>query len=158
MPKAQRTSTVLLVLLTVLFLVAGVIPGVAATAEQAVSDAGQPQTEEITAPTAVTWQQWSDEGYRQLAAGEVDKAQAAFAEALKMNPRGTAAKTGQGIILARQGKVQEAEELLREALVLNPDPTRAHYELGRIYQQQGDFRKAITEFKLGAEKYRENHP
>ena len=104
------------------------------------------------------WQQITEEGYRLLAAGEVPAALNSFDEALRLNPRGAAAKTGKGVVLARQGKLQEAEQLLREALQLNPEPARTHYELGRIYQQRGDYQRAIDEFKQGIEKYRESHP
>jgi tetratricopeptide (TPR) repeat protein len=110
------------------------------------------------APAAESWRQLTEAGYHQLAAGEITAALDTFEQALQLNPRGAAAKTGKGAVLARQGKLQEAEKLLREALVLNPDPARTHYELGRIYQQQGDYQRASDEFKQGIEKYRESHP
>lgn len=110
------------------------------------------------AAAALNWRQLSDAGYRQLDAGDLPAALASFEAALRLNPYGAAAKTGKGIVLARQGKLDQAKQLLREALVLNPDPTRTHYELGRIYQRQGDYQRAIDEFKQGIEKYREIHP
>jgi len=109
-------------------------------------------------PAPPSWRELSDTGYQQLTAGDLPAALASFEAALELNPRGAAARTGKGIVLARRGELELAEKVLREALVLNPDPTRTHYELGRIYQQQGDYQRAIDEFKQGIEKYRESHP
>lgn len=107
---------------------------------------------------AANWKFETEEGYRQLAAGDNAAALRSFEEALRLNPRAVAAKTGKGAVLARQGKLEEAERLLKDALALNPDPSRTHYELGLIYQKRGDYERAVTEFKRGIEKYRENHP
>jgi len=104
------------------------------------------------------WKLETEKGYKQLSAGDAAAALHSFDEALRLNPRAAAAKTGKGAVLSRQGNLREAERLLREALTLNPDPTRTHYELGLIYQKRGDFEQAVTEFKEGIEKYRENHP
>lgn len=101
------------------------------------------------------WQRQIEEGRRHLAEGETAGALECFEKALGLNPRSSAAKTGKATALARRGDLREAERLLREALPLNPDPCRIHHELGRISQQRGDFRQAITEFKLGIEKCRD---
>ncbi len=146
----------LTVVLVVFFMQTGVVLGGTATKDQQSGKTSADATANKAAD--VTWQQKTDEGYRQLEAGETETALASFEEALQMNPRGAAAKTGKGIILAGQGKLQEAEALLRQALILNPEPTRTHYELGRIYQQQGDFQRSVTEYKLGIENFRESHP
>jgi Flp pilus assembly protein TadD len=159
MTHVPGTSKTLTMALAALFISVSFAWGSPASPEpQPDSAAGKPTAVETTTPTAVTWQQKSDEGYRQIAAGETSAALDSFEEALQMNPRAAAAKAGKGIVLVRLGKLKEAEELLREALVLNPNPTRTHYELGRIYQQQGDFQRAVMEFKLGIEKFQENHP
>jgi tetratricopeptide (TPR) repeat protein len=161
--RAGKKYSVLFAILAALLLPAGfawgadaatppVAPSAAASAGEATAPAPAP------APAPKSWRQLTDEGYRKLAAGDQAASLAAFEAALQLNPRGAAAKTGKGAVLARQGKLQEAEQILRDALVLNPDPARAHYELGRIYQQQGNYQRAAEEFKEGIAKYRENHP
>ncbi len=114
-------------MLAALFLTVNIAWG-STVSPEAQSDpvADEPNVVETAAPAAVTWRQKSEQGYRQIAAGENSAALASFEEALQMNPNGAAAKTGKGIVLARQEKLLEAEKLLREALVFNPDPTRTH--------------------------------
>ena len=159
--RAGKKYSVLFAILAALLLPAGFAWGADAAAPpvapSAAASAGE-ATAPAPAPAPKTWRQLTDEGYRKLAAGDQAASLAAFEAALQLNPRGAAAKTGKGAVLARQGKLQEAEQILRDALVLNPDPARAHYELGRIYQQQGDYPRAGEEFKQGIDKYRESHP
>jgi Flp pilus assembly protein TadD len=122
---------------------------------------GTDTPEEIAAPVVdpkSTTEFKTSEGYRQLIEGNYPGALLSFEEALRLNPRASAAKTGKGMVLARQGNLLEAERLLRESLLLNPDPSRTHYELGLIYQKMGDHQRAATEFKQGIEKYRDKHP
>ena len=92
-------------------------------------------------------------GYLLVDKGELDGAMHSFDNALSVNPRSSEAKTGRGVVLARQGHFKEAEDALKDALVLNPDPVKTYYELGLVYGGAGDFEKAISSFKDGIKKY-----
>jgi Flp pilus assembly protein TadD len=101
------------------------------------------------------WHALTREGYRRLSAGNLEGAQTAFAQALKLHPWASSAKTGMGTVLFRKGEFKKAEQILKQAMLLNPNPARAHYELGRVYQQLGKFDQAVAQFKLGIEKFQE---
>lgn len=94
-------------------------------------------------------------GHILLSKGVLDKAIAAFDEALRLNPRAFEARVGKGVALGRQGELDKAEQLLREALVLNPNPVRVHYELGLIFEKRGEFDKSVAEFKEGLKLHKE---
>jgi len=143
----------LLILLTMM-----ASPGLSAEAPKAGDEAITAAGNSAAAETEPSAEVKMREGNRQLAGGDFEAALLSFDEALRLNPRSAAARTGKGMALARQGKLEEAERFLREGLPLNPDPSRAHYELGVIYQKKGDYQRAATEFKQGIEKYRESHP
>lgn len=96
-----------------------------------------------------------DLGNLLLEKGALQAAEKAFGEALALNPRSHEAIAGKGIVLSRLGQDQAAEEMLRQALLLNPNPVRAHYELGLLYQRRGELDRAISEYKLGLEKFRQ---
>ena len=90
-----------------------------------------------------------------MAKGSLQEAEETFDKALSLNSRYHDAMTGKGIVLARMGRDKEAEEMLQKALVLNPNPIRTYYELGLLYEKQGDFNKAVSEYKKGIEKYKQ---
>jgi len=84
-----------------------------------------------------------------LQAGDDTGAGKAFDEALSLRPASAAAKTGKGMVLARQGKWDEAIAMLNEALKLNPEPSFTHYQLGLVYEQQGKLEEALLHYKEG---------
>jgi len=131
-----------------------------APARAAVStDTSRPPDEEIAAVQArakagtATAADLIRLGYLYVEKGSFEDAMRSFDAALQQNPRSHEAKTGRGVVLARQGHLKEAEEALKDALILNPNPVRTHYELGLVYAKAGDLEKAIAEFKDGIKKH-----
>ena len=88
-------------------------------------------------------------GHLLLAGNELADAQAAYQQALRIDPSSGAAITGMATILTRQGKLQEAESLFLQLLPTTPRPARIYFELGRLYEQQGHQDKALATYKLG---------
>lgn len=122
-------------------------------AEQGLQAAGPAdETEPAAAPALPALLR---EGYRLLDEEEFDEAGRVFAAVMQRQPRNHMARTGQGIVLARQGELQQAEDVLREALILHPNPIRTHYELGRVYEQLGDLDRALLEYRAAIDKFRQ---
>jgi tetratricopeptide (TPR) repeat protein len=65
------------------------------------------------------------------------EAEAAYREAIRLNPQSVAVRSKMGILLAEQGRPQEAEKTFREAIRLNPQYVDAHSNLGVLLAEQG---------------------
>ena len=84
-----KKSMALNAILAILFMVTSTAWGGTAVPEsKSPSLDGMPATSATAVLEATTWQQKTEEGFRQLEAGDSDSALAAFEEALQMNPRG----------------------------------------------------------------------
>jgi len=92
-------------------------------------------------------------GHLLLAGNELGNAQAAYQQALRIDPSSNAAITSMATILSRQGKLQEAENMLLQLLPTTPRPARIYFELGRLYEQQGNQSKALATYKQGIKTY-----
>jgi tetratricopeptide (TPR) repeat protein len=64
------------------------------------------------------------------AAGELERAEVHFAEALRLDPDCEEAHLGLGNVHRLQGRAEAALEAYREAVRCNPDSAAAHYSLG----------------------------
>jgi tetratricopeptide (TPR) repeat protein len=79
--------------------------------------------------------------------GRYKEAEAAYREALCLNPDYPLAHNNLGNALADQGRLKEAEAAWREALRLRPDFLEAHGNLGNVLIEQGRYQEAETEFR-----------
>lgn len=103
-------------------------------------------------------------GQAYLAAGEIDKAQEVFQEALESKPPANAAYLGLGQIYERQGHSQQAldayqqglqkavgrplkEELAKQILALDPNDVRAHLTLADLAAQSHQYADAIAQYR-----------
>jgi tetratricopeptide (TPR) repeat protein len=175
LPRGSKTPAGLRMLFIVGCLVLVTIP-LAAEERQAVEDQAPAGTHAAQSPAAVPQNSLNEAidlakqriaaetssekalvklGNLLVAKGSLKEAEETFDKALSLNGRYHDAMTGKGIVLARMGRDKEAEEMLQKALVLNPNPIRTYYELGLLYEKQGDFNKAVSEYKKGIEKYKQ---
>ncbi|MFH1369414.1 MAG: fused MFS/spermidine synthase [Elusimicrobiota bacterium] len=89
-------------------------------------------------PAAKDWEllyNLSGEGF--MRSKYIDRAEAAFQEALKYNPSSARTLTNLGRINSLQFNHLKAEELLRKALKIDPDYAIAWFHLGMLYIDQG---------------------
>jgi tetratricopeptide (TPR) repeat protein len=82
------------------------------------------------------------------------KAEAAFANALSLQPDEIDARIYLANIYTDTGKVEKAVPLLREALKTNPNHAEIHWELGYAYRFAGMLSESVTE----CERARQLHP
>jgi DNA-binding winged helix-turn-helix (wHTH) protein/TolB-like protein/Flp pilus assembly protein TadD len=73
------------------------------------------------------------------------KAQAAFAKALSLEPAQIETRVYMANSLTDTGKVEDAVPLLREALQANPNHAQVHWELGYAYRFAGMLRESAAE-------------
>jgi len=76
-------------------------------------------------------------------AGEPDKAEALYQQALKVDPENLLALTNLGIHFARNGQIDQAVELWRKALALNPGLPAPGLNLARGLLRQGHKMEAL---------------
>jgi protein O-GlcNAc transferase len=80
--------------------------------------------------------------------GELDKAAAAFREALQLKPDYAQAYTNLGNVQKDRGQVDAAIDCYRKALKFKPDLIEAHNNLGNALQAQGDGVAAAAAYKM----------
>ena len=85
-------------------------------------------------------------GFEALLAGDVPRAEAAFQQALKADPKLSAALLGLADVRIRQQRPAEAETLLKRALANEPRNATLHAALGRHYLVQGDLARAKASY------------
>jgi len=86
-----------------------------------------------------------------LGRGDLEKAQAAYQEALRIHPDNVSARYNLGKVFFKQGRLLEAERSLQEAIARHPRFSMAYNELGLVYRAQGKFEQALDRFKHSQE-------
>ena len=76
--------------------------------------------------------------------GRLEEAEAAFRQALELEPRHVFALNNLGIVLQRLGRPIEAEAALRQAVTVKPGHARAHVNLGNVLLDLGRTAEAIA--------------
>lgn len=88
-----------------------------------------------------------NEGERQRARGQIERARSAFMAALEQNNNGCEAVTGLGFVEMRSGETGAAVLLFRRALGLNSRYSEAHFGLGQAYERQGNTEQALRAYR-----------
>ncbi len=94
---------------------------------------------------------------RQL--GRLDEAEAAYREALKLEPRHADARNNLGFLLANTGRPEEARQEYERALALDPDFVRARVNLARLFatdERMRDGRAALVHARAAFELARDD--
>jgi tetratricopeptide (TPR) repeat protein len=81
------------------------------------------------------------------AVGNLDRAAAHFADALRDNPDSPSAHYNVGMALLFQGRADEAGSYFLEALSLDPNYAQGHDGLGQVRQRQGNTKEALQHFR-----------
>ncbi len=87
---------------------------------------------------------WNAFGHALAALGELDRAERAFVEALRMNPHLTAARFAQGLNLLRLGDPSAAEASFRSILAARAYVEGAYYGMAQALAQQRRFDDAVA--------------
>jgi tetratricopeptide (TPR) repeat protein/serine/threonine protein kinase len=74
-------------------------------------------------------------------------AEAAFREAIRLQPDSSSTHYNLGNALREQGKKVEAAACFREAIRLKPDLARAHTNLGMLLMEQGKLNEAVARYR-----------
>ena len=77
-----------------------------------------------------------------LAAFDYTDTEAAYREAIKLDPASAAAQSGLAVALARVGRADEAEAAAREAIRLDPNLALAHARLGGVLARRAKYAEA----------------
>ena len=100
-------------------------------------------------------------GVQYLRLGELEKADAALEQAIKLDSEAFEPLVNRGIVLVTWKKYAEAEPLLRKALELKDQSPVAHYFLGQALANLGNFDAAEKELTVavetGGEQMKEAH-
>src|ERR1700751_307292 len=83
--------------------------------------------------------------FRLAAKATSDKAEAAFAKALSLQPDEIDARIYMANMFTGTGQVEKAVPLLREALKSNPNHAEVHWELGYAYRFAGMLQESVSE-------------
>jgi len=130
-----------------------------ATAEQAIAGlsrsarASRRPADAIAPVETLVWQRpsavyWNELGLLYQAAGDLAKAEIAFAQAATLNPESDRAYNNLGYNLLLENKLQAAEAEFRKALELNPSSKTARNNLATLLARRGDLEGALEEFQL----------
>ncbi|MGH8444386.1 MAG: tetratricopeptide repeat protein [Solimonas sp.] len=76
---------------------------------------------------------WTNLGLLHAQLKQRDKAQAAFAKAVQINPRNAVALDGLGLLYRESGDAARAEQQYLKAIAAQPDYAQAHYNLAILY-------------------------
>lgn len=93
-------------------------------------------------PPRVAAQRWNDKGLALYRERRYDEADAAFTEALKLQPRFALAANNLGFLYMRRGKPQEAARWLAQAVEMDPTRALAYLNLGDAQLLAGDDKAA----------------
>ncbi len=86
------------------------------------------------------------------AEGRLDRAEQAFAGAVKLDPHYSNAWAALGEVQAQEGKFALAAETLQHAISINPNNSLAYFALGQMYMQQGQIDRAVREYNMSIYK------
>jgi predicted CXXCH cytochrome family protein len=89
-------------------------------------------------------------GFRHAERGELEEAEAAYREAIRVDPDYVPAAVNLADLLGRQGREDEAEAVLREALVRTPIQADLHHALGLSLVRQRRYEEAEMELREAA--------
>lgn len=78
---------------------------------------------------------------------QLEQAKAAYEEALKLDPKKSAAYTNLGVVYYQQGKFADAVTQLKQALDIDPQDAETYYMLGATYVQQSNLSEAEKAFQ-----------
>jgi tetratricopeptide (TPR) repeat protein len=79
--------------------------------------------------------------------GQLEKAQASFEEAHRLNPKHVETLVNLGSVLSDLNKQEEAIEQFQKALSLNPDDCKARSNLGNTYYALSKYPDAMYEYR-----------
>jgi tetratricopeptide (TPR) repeat protein len=108
-------------------------------------------------PSAITAEQYTQEGNAYAKEKQYDKAVDAFRLAIKLNPNLAAAYLGLGTAYANMGRVADALEPMKSAARLDPNNSLAHLNLGRLLASLRRPDEAMTELNE-AKRLSPNNP
>jgi Flp pilus assembly protein TadD len=91
-------------------------------------------------------------GKAYYAAGNLEKAEASFYQALRINPQSWQAQNYLGIIKDRQEQYDQAIVHYRSAIALKPESGLLYNNLGMSYVLKGDYEKAVLAFNEALRK------
>jgi Flp pilus assembly protein TadD len=86
-------------------------------------------------------------GYRYLSAGDLERADVAFAHALEFNEDIPEAQNGAGIVARRRGDLAGARRRFEHAVKVNPDFAEGHVNLGELELARERWSAAEEEFR-----------
>ncbi len=78
---------------------------------------------------------------------QLNEAKAAYENALKLDPKKSAAYTNLGVVYYQQGDLDGAIEQLKKALEIDPQDAETQYMLGAAYVQKNDLTEAEKAFQ-----------
>jgi len=100
-------------------------------------------------------------GVEYLRLGQLDKADAAFLQALKIEPEAFQPKLNRGMVLVTMKRYSDAEPILLSARKSNDQSGAAHYFLGQAQANLGKFEEAEKELtravSMGGDEMNEAH-
>lgn len=93
-----------------------------------------------------------NQGMALAAAGQLDEAEAAYRQALVLNPAYAEVHYELGIVLTRKGETDAAVAEFQKVLQLDRRHVRANYNLGVLLLNRGDLRQAVALFETALER------
>ncbi len=99
---------------------------------------------------------WNNLGVARARLGEVDKAEAAYREAMDADPDSGAPYNNLGSLYLETDRPADALRVMREAVRLEPHSAHAQFNLGRALLATGDMRGAIAALETAAKMRNES--
>jgi tetratricopeptide (TPR) repeat protein len=88
------------------------------------------------------------DGWAAIKAGNLPTADAAFREAIALDPKNAWLRLGAGTVAFLQRRDMDAKAHLEQALALDPKLTPARAQLAQVIRRQGDFQEAIRLYEM----------
>jgi tetratricopeptide (TPR) repeat protein len=90
---------------------------------------------------------WHDRGVALAKKGDLDGAERALREAVRLEPTRLSPQLNLGLVLHRAGKLDAAERELRKAVLLDPENPRGFAELGHVRYEAGRYAAAADAYR-----------
>ncbi len=90
---------------------------------------------------------WDEKGRLLGQQGDLDRAEAALRESIRIHPMGGDSHMWLGIVLSRRGRLDAAERELRKSLLLDPTLLKAAAQLGHLLFDSGRFEAAAKLYR-----------